>query len=74
MPRPKSMISGKICVDKAKKAHNCQNNSAHRIQCGDKRLKVPNGRSWDHYCSSCAISFLNNDISKLGNLVGELED
>jgi hypothetical protein len=30
--------------------HNCQASEAHRLVRGDKRLKVCNGRSWDHYC------------------------
>lgn len=73
MPRPKSLLSGNIIVDEAKKAHNCQHNTRHRIHRGDKRLKVPKGRSSEHYCVSCAIKFLQADITKLEQLTQELE-
>ena len=32
---------------------------------GDVRLKVRNGRSWDHYCHDCALTILARDIVKL---------
>lgn len=35
---------------------------------GDVRLKVRNGRSWDHYCSECAAVILARDIEKLTEL------
>ena len=47
------------------KSHNCQANSQHRIGMGDVRLKVRNGRSWDHYCRSCAENIIARDIAKL---------
>jgi len=52
-------------IDEAQKAHNCQANAGHRLARGDKRLKVRNGRSWDHYCVSCAAIILERDISEL---------
>ena len=52
-------------VDKARKSHNCQANSKHRVAMGDVRLKVRNGRSWDHYCHDCALTILARDIVKL---------
>lgn len=67
MPRIKSLIT-RTDIDHAQKAHNCQANSSHRIQKGDKRLKVRNGRSWDHYCIPCANQIVNGDINKLNLL------
>ena len=69
MARIKSLLIG-VQVDQAKKSHNCQANSAHRIQGGDTRLKVRNGRSWDHYCVSCARTIIERDILELQKLRG----
>jgi hypothetical protein len=52
-------------VDTAGKAHNCQASAKHRIERGDVRLKVRNGRSWDHYCLACAQKIIGIDIAKL---------
>ena len=60
----KSLIT-RVHVDVARKSHNCQANSNHRIAKGDVRLKVRNGRSWDHYCRNCALNILSRDIAKL---------
>lgn len=54
-----------VRVDIAGKAHNCQANARHRIERGDVRLKVRNGRSWDHYCRACAETIIARDIEKL---------
>ena len=54
-----------VGVDKAGKAHNCQANARHRIEKGDVRLKVRNGRGWDHYCRACAVTMIARDIEKL---------
>ena len=59
-------------LDQAKKAHNCQANARHRIERGDARLKVRNGRSWDHYCVACAKTILECDIAELQGLTGRL--
>ena len=55
----------RVEVDHALKAHNCQASAKHRIQRGDVRLKVRNGRSWDHYCVDCAAVILERDIAEL---------
>ncbi len=60
----KSLVIG-VRIDETLKAHNCQANAKHRLQHGDRRLKVRNGRSWDHYCGSCAATILSRDIEKL---------
>ncbi|AME28743.2 hypothetical protein AXG89_33660 (plasmid) [Burkholderia sp. PAMC 26561] len=63
----KSLIE-QVLVDLAGKAHNCQANAKHRIEKGEIRLKVRNGRSWDHYCRSCAERIITRDIAKLAQL------
>lgn len=60
----KSLVC-QVGVDTAGKSHNCQANSKHRIAMGDIRLKVRNGRSWDHYCADCARTIIARDIAKL---------
>lgn len=71
MPRIRSLVE-RTLVDEAGRAHNCQANARHRIQRGDKRLKVRNGRSWDHYCLDCAQTIVDRDIGKLNELIKEL--
>ena len=63
----KSLVIG-VRVDRAKKAHDCQANSRHRLEKGDIRLKVRNGRSWDNYCRDCAEAIIKQDIAKLTDL------
>jgi hypothetical protein len=67
MRRVKSIVF-RVEVDQAKKAHNCQANARHRIQGGDTRLNVLNGRSWDRYCVSCAKIIIECDIIELQEL------
>jgi hypothetical protein len=57
-----------VGIDTAGKAHNCQASAKHRIERGDVRLKVRNGRGWDHYCSDCATRIISRDIEKLAAL------
>ncbi len=72
MPR-KSLVQ-RSAVDLAQKAHNCQANRTHRLERGDRRLKVHVNRSHDHYCSSCALKIIEQDIGKLQELARQLED
>ena len=67
MPRIKSILI-RIEIDQAKNAHNCQGNARHRIERGDTRLNVRNGRSWDRYCASCAKTIIDRDIAELQEL------
>jgi hypothetical protein len=67
MARVKSLVT-QVEIDEVQNAHNCQASAAHRLVRGDRRLKVRNGRSWDHYCVSCAIGILERDIAKLQEL------
>ena len=72
MARIKSLVTH-VEVDVAKKAHNCQANARHRIERGDKRLNVRNGRSWDRYCLECARNIAQRDIAALEVLARALD-
>ncbi len=71
MARVKSLII-RVEIDEVQKAHNCQANAAHRLVRGNKRLKVRNGRSWDHYCVACAAVILERDIAELQALRAQI--
>jgi hypothetical protein len=63
----------RVEIDEVQKAHTCQGNAAHHLVRGEKRLKVRKGRSWDHYCVSCAIAILERDIAELQTLQRRFE-
>ncbi len=69
MARIKTLII-QVKIDTAGSSHNCQANAQHRIEKGDIRLKVRNGRGWDHYCKACAEIMITRDIQKLTELQG----
>jgi len=71
MPRPKSILQ-RIEIDHALQAHNCQHNARHRLQRGDKRLKVWSKRSPEHYCVACALRIIERDIAKLQQIAEQL--
>jgi len=71
MPRPKTILQS-IEVDEAKRAHNCQHNAAHRLECGDKRLKVKNQRSCEHFCCACGLEIIARDMAKLKEIAEQL--
>lgn len=73
MSRIKSLIE-QIGIDTAGHSHNCQGNAAHRIEKGKFRLKVKNGRGWDHYCLACAKNIVARDIQKLTELQSDLAE
>jgi len=73
MPRPKSILR-RVEVDKAKKAHNCQHNQRHRLERGDKRLKVWANRTAEHYCAACALQIIERDIAKLQAIATDLQE
>ncbi len=70
MPRPKSILQ-RIEVDVALRAHDCQHNSRHRLQRGDKRLKLK--QSSEHYCVACALAIIERDIAKLQEIAEQLQ-
>lgn len=67
MPRIKSLLI-RVEVDEAQRAHSCQANASHRFERGDRRLKVRNGRSWDHYCVVCAALMIQRAMADLQTL------
>jgi len=71
MARQKSIVE-RVEVNEALKAHNCQHNSRHRIERGDKRLKVWKGRSVEYYCVACAVDIVEHDIAKLQEILKRL--
>lgn len=72
MPRPKSILQ-RVEVDSAQKAHNCQHNENHRLQRGDRRLKVWKDRSADHYCVACGLDIIHRDIARLNSIADQLQ-
>ena len=71
MARIRSFVTG-VEVDTAKRAHNCQANGRHRVERGEKRLRVTKNRTVDHYCLSCAKTIIERDMAKLRSLAREL--
>lgn len=69
---PRSLLT-RAEVDVAKKAHNCQANARHRIERGDKRFNIRNGRSWDRYCIECAKDIVRRDTANLEDIVRKLD-
>lgn len=67
MPRYRSLLPN-LEVDEAKRAHDCQGNSNHRIHKGEQRLSVRNGRNWDRYCCECARKIISRDSIKLDEI------
>jgi hypothetical protein len=55
-------------VDVAGSTHDCKANHGRRVVKGEIRLKVRNGRSWNHYCRECAEKIIALDIEKLTRL------
>ena len=72
MPRPKSLLP-KLEIDVVCRAHNCQHNSRHHLQKGDKRLKVTEGRSVEHFCINCALDMIKRDIFTLNSISDKLQ-
>lgn len=70
---PKKSLVQRVEIDHALKAHNCQANSRHRLERGDRRLKVHNERSADHYCLECATKIIEQDLAKLQELARQLK-
>ncbi len=60
-------------IDRARHSHNCRGNSRHRIQQDDRRLKVRNGRSWQHYCLACAQTIIAKDIATLQGVADQID-
>lgn len=72
MAKPKSFVKN-ISIENAKKAHNCQHNSKHRILAGDVRVKLKDGRTAEYFCVNCALDTIRCDITKLEEIKQYLE-
>ena len=72
MGKPKSFLKN-ISIDTAKLSHFCKHNKKHKINKGDKRLKLKEGRASQHFCIECAKESLTRDINELNTLLTELE-
>jgi hypothetical protein len=61
-----------VSVDEAGKAHDCQHNKKHRLERGNRRLKVRKDRSYEHFCVECALGIIERDIATLTMLAKQL--
>lgn len=68
---PKSILI-RVTVDAALKAHDCQHNRRHRLERGDRRLKVKKDRTFEHFCVDCALEIIDRDIAKLQLIARQL--
>lgn len=66
------VLHSRLKVDEAGKSHKCQHSKAHVIAKGEKRLKVTEGRTDEHYCLTCAARFLAGTIESLQGLLAEV--
>lgn len=73
MPRVKSLLTT-VEVDVAKRAHDCQGNSAHRLAKGDRRLAVKKERGWDYYCIDCGIRILERDAERVQSMLSIIKN
>ena len=73
MPRPKSLLKS-FDFDYAKKSHTCQHNRTHKINKGDKRLKLKVNRTIEYFCLDCARKIITSDIKKLNNILDTIDD
>jgi hypothetical protein len=72
VPRIRSLVET-VEITVAKKAHDCQGNSGHRIVRGDRRLAVKEGRGWEHYCIACGRRMLERDAAKIAGLLRAID-
>jgi len=71
MPRPKSTVKN-IEITIAGASHNCKNNKRHRVEKGDSRLTIKEGRSSKNYCLECAKDFVTKDVNKLKEILNQI--
>lgn len=70
---PKKSLVQKSEVNQAQRAHNCRANKRHRVEAGERRLRVHGDRSHVHYCQACALKIIEQDTAKLQALARKLE-
>jgi hypothetical protein len=61
-----------VCVDEVGHAHDCQHNKRHRLERGNRRLKVRKDRSYEHFCVTCALQIIQRDVERLHLLAMQL--
>ncbi len=64
MPRIKSLLTP-VQIGIVQRAHDCQGNSNHRLNKGDRRLEVKKERGWDYYCLECGEKMLQRDADAI---------
>jgi hypothetical protein len=72
VPRIRSLLEA-VRIELVKKAHDCQGNAGHRLQKGDRRLGVRNGRGWDNYCLTCGKRILEDDAARIAKVLRAIE-
>jgi hypothetical protein len=72
MGKTKSFLKN-ISIDTAKSSHSCKHNKKHKINKGDKRLKLKKNRAFQHFFFFFSKESLKKDISELNAFLIELE-
>ena len=72
MPKHKSLIKN-VSITSVQRAHNSQHNSKCRLHKGESRLTVKEGRAVSHYSLVMGEVFLKEGISRLQELLAELQ-
>lgn len=67
MGRLKSVLP-KLEIETAQRSHDCRHNKAHRINKGENRLLVQEGRNRYTYCLDCAGRIVDRVIERLQQL------
>lgn len=73
MPRARSLTLS-MSFTTAGRAHGCRHNEKHRLSKGDARLTIKSDGDEHHYCLFCARKFLESDISKMKNMLEQIQD
>jgi hypothetical protein len=70
MGRLKTLLDMAV-VERAKRAHDCQSVSSHRLEMGDVRLSIK-GQGGGNYCRACGLRIIEHDLELLQKLRAEL--
>jgi hypothetical protein len=70
MGRLKTLLD-KAVVERAKRAHDCQSVSSHRLEMGDLRLSIK-GQGGGNYCKACGLRIIERDLAVLQRLKAQL--
>ncbi len=72
VPKHKSLIKN-VSITNVKRAHNSQHDSKCRLQKGESRLTVKEGRNVSHYTLDMGEEFLKEGIVKFQELLAEIQ-